>query len=227
MKKFLTRGWMAVIVILLAAVACNMPAATPQATFEYKNTPVQEVDVAATAGQMALTIAASAAPLPTSTPEATSVPPTATQCQPMVAANMDANVRTGPSTDYDVIGFIPTGGTARAAGQNDNKTWWYIEFTGGLGGHAWVSGSVTTGACIPAAMQIVAAPALPPTPTFIGVASGGCATPIGGGPTPVSCPTWVGPVLRLRNTPTTVPLHVPTKVRGPIQILIPSPTPVK
>jgi hypothetical protein len=226
MKKYFSRGGMAVMAIWLAAVTCNMPAATPQATFEFNKTPVQDFDVAATAGQMALTMAASAAPLPTSTPEATSVPPTATQCQPIVAANMNANVRTGPSTDYEVIGFIPTGGTAHAAGQNDNKTWWYIEFIGGLNGHAWVSGSVTTAACITTPLQIVAAPLLPPTPTFIGPASGGCATPIGGGPTPVGCPTWVSPSLRLRSSPT--PVSVPTKVRGgPILIGHPSPTPIQ
>ena len=88
----------------------------------------------------------------------------------MVSANTNANVRTGPDTVYDVIGYIPAGGTARIAGQNDNRTWWYIEFAAGAGGHAWVAGSVTTATCLPAVVQVVAAPALPPTPTFVAAA---------------------------------------------------------
>ena len=60
MKKYLSRVWMAVLAIWLAAVSCNMPAATPPATFEFNTTPVQDVDVAGTAAQMALTLAASA-----------------------------------------------------------------------------------------------------------------------------------------------------------------------
>jgi hypothetical protein len=79
----------------------------------------------------------------------------------MATANTDVNVRTGPSTAYDIIGYLPTGGTAPIAGRNDVNTWWYIDFAAGPGGHAWVAGSVTTATCLPSVVQVVAAPPLP------------------------------------------------------------------
>ncbi len=205
MRKYSSRVWVALLVTSLAVVRCNLPAAAPQTTSEFTATPVQDVDVAGTAAQLALTMAASAMPSPT----ATQVSPIATQCYPMVTANMNANVRTGPGTDdYDVIGYIPTGGTAPVAGQNDNKTWWYIEFAGGSGGHAWVAGSVTTAACLPAVVQVVAAPPLPPTATFIPLASDGSPTPVGKLQIQVRMPT-------------------PTKVWSPFRVRNPSPTTVQ
>jgi uncharacterized protein YraI len=163
MKKYAGRGWMFLLAVWLAAVTCNMPLAAPQAPVAVNTISAQQVDVAATAAQMALTMAA---PGSTTTATVTTAPPIATQCNPTVTANMDANVRVGPGTDYDIIGFLPASGTARIAGQNDGRTWWYIEFAAGTGGHAWVAGSVTTAACLPAVVQVVAAPPLPPTPTF-------------------------------------------------------------
>ena len=98
---------------------------------------------------------------------------TATPCFAMVTANLDVNVRAGPGTAYDIVGAIRNGGTARVNGQNDARTWWYIEFPSGSGRFAWVSGSVTTAFCIPDTLQFVAAPPLPtavpltPTPTLV------------------------------------------------------------
>lgn len=153
----------------LAVVTCNMPSVAPQATVEVNTAAAQDVDVAGTAAQMALTLAVSNALSATPTLTATGVPPTATPCYPIVTANMNANVRGGPSTDYEIVGYIPTSGTAPIVGQSDSRTWWYIEFAGGAGGHAWVAGSVTTAACLPAVVQVVAAPPLPPTATFTAV----------------------------------------------------------
>jgi hypothetical protein len=79
----------------------------------------------------------------------------------MVTSNTDVNVRVGPGTAYDIIGYLPTGGTAPIAGRNDASTWWYIEFAAGSGGHAWIAGSVTTASCLPDVVQVVAAPPLP------------------------------------------------------------------
>jgi uncharacterized protein YraI len=78
-----------------------------------------------------------------------------------VTANTVANIRSGPDTAYDVVGILPLGGVAKVAGRNDANTWWYIEFSGGAGGHAWIAGSVTTAVCLPQTVQIVAAPVLP------------------------------------------------------------------
>lgn len=155
MNKLWKRGLIAMLAIWLAAAACNLPSAEPQNT---AGTAPPTQDLTATAA--ALTAQFSITPSPTTE---VNVPaqPSATQCYPMVTANTDVNVRTGPSTAYDIIGYLPAGGTAPIAGRNDGNSWWYIDFAGG---HAWVAGSVTTATCLPAVVQVVAAPPLPTAP---------------------------------------------------------------
>jgi uncharacterized protein YraI len=151
MNKQTNRGLKAVLVVWLAAVTCNLPAnATPVETA----TPAGNQDAAGTSVALTLTAVSTAAQ--TAAPAAS-----ATTCYPMASANVDANIRSGPGTAYDIVGFLPIGGTAAVAGRNDANTWWYIEFAGGPGGHAWIAASVTTTACLPSVVQVVAAPALP------------------------------------------------------------------
>lgn len=96
---------------------------------------------------------------PTSTVAPTSSVPT--QCNPQVTASVNANVRSGPDTAYDVVGSLSLGQTATIVGRNDAYTWWYVAYPGISGGHAWIAGSVVTSACVPSVVQVVAAPALP------------------------------------------------------------------
>jgi uncharacterized protein YraI len=174
MKKVSNRGWKILMVIWLLVMACNLPIATPQSA----EPTLSAQDLAATAISIALTAQAGDTAVVTP-PEPTLVPtglpptllPTVTLCVAMITANMDVNVRNGPGTAYDAVGYIPTGGTTFVAGQNDARTWWYIEFPSGSGRYAWVAGSVTTAACISPTLQIVAAPPLPtsvpPTATIV------------------------------------------------------------
>jgi hypothetical protein len=168
MKKVSNRGWKIAMAIWLLVMACNLPSQNAS------QPTLLPQDIAATS--VVLTLAAregsagDVTPLPTS-PDATVTPvatftdiPTATvtPCYPMVTANADVNVRAGPGTVYDIIGALPLNSTARVTGQNDSRTWWYIEFPSGSGRYAWVAGSVTASSCIPDGLQYVAAP---PTPT--------------------------------------------------------------
>jgi hypothetical protein len=126
-------------------------------------------DIANTAVAGVFATQAAAAPLPIEVPTAQELPAPGiaanpTQCNPTVTAITVANVRGGPGTEYDVVGNLPVGGTARVAGRNDANTWWYIQFAGGFGGYAWIAGSVVSTACIPAVVPVVAAPALPTPP---------------------------------------------------------------
>jgi uncharacterized protein YraI len=148
-----------VLILGLAVITCNLPSGA-------QGPALSNDDLINTAAAKALTAQAGVAPGPTSIPAtAIVVQPTAapisTQCSPLVTANTDANVRTGPGTAYDVIGYLPAGATAPVAGKNDASTWWYIQFAGGYGGYAWVAMSVTTSSCIPPVLQVVAAPPLP------------------------------------------------------------------
>jgi hypothetical protein len=167
MSKRTKRVLPAVLILGLAVITCNLPSAA-------KGPVLSNDDLVNTAAVKALTVQAGAAPSPTGIITTVIVvqptaAPISTQCSPLVTANTDVNVRSGPGTAYDVIGYLPTGATALVAGRNDAQTWWYIQFAGGYGGYAWVAGSVTTPSCIPAVLQVVAAPplptAVPPTKT--------------------------------------------------------------
>ena len=176
MKSHLKRGWKIGGVVWILIIACNLPMVAAPGGSE----PTLSLqDMAATAVELTLAARAGGAvtdtplpPLPevtstlTSTPGATVTSTfTGTPCVPTTTANsVDVNVRSGPSTAYDIVGALPTGSSARVYGQNNSRTWWYIEFPGGSGRYAWVAGSVTTASCIPDNLQYVAAPPLP-TPT--------------------------------------------------------------
>ena len=158
------RVLIAVLAITFAVLSCNMPSGAD----------VQSMALTLTSVVSALTPVGMATLLPATLapPVGTPVPPTAaiipaTACSPIVTANMNANVRRGPSTEYDAVGYLPTGTSAPVAGRNEEDSWWYIVFAAGPGGHAWIAKSVTTAACLPAVVQVVAAPPLPPTATTV------------------------------------------------------------
>lgn len=149
-----------IVIMVWALGSCqNFPMAAqgPQLSGEdIANTAVAKVFAAQTA----------AAPVAVEVPAAEVLPAPAmavnpTQCNPTVTAITVANVRGGPGTEYGVVGNLPVGATARVAGRNDANTWWYIQFPGGFGGYAWISGTVVNTGCIPAVVPVVAAPVLP------------------------------------------------------------------
>lgn len=108
-------------------------------------------------------IAGSVTPTVTIAPTLTFTPTSSTPspCTPTVTSTVNANVRSGPGTAYDIVGFLALGQSANIVGRNDAYTWWYIAYPGVAGGHAWIAGSVVTSACVPAVVQVVAAPPLP------------------------------------------------------------------
>jgi len=174
MNERLNRRWTILLMALLATLACTIPVAAPATT----STPgLSAQDIAATAVAQTLTaLAPASSPLASQTPPEAgqptlTVPPpvqdtaTATPCLPNVFASTNVNVRFGPGPAYDIIGLLPGGSSALVFGRNSEGSWWYIEFPTGSGQFGWVAASVTTSACIPATLQIVAAPPLP-TPTF-------------------------------------------------------------
>lgn len=146
------------ILLLLVILACNMPSGNPPAS----ETPQES-------------------PTPTFTP----IEPTATEtpaqievtCAPSVATTTLANVRNGPGQVFNVIGNLPQGASANVAGRSQDGQWWYIEFPSGQGGYAWISVTITTPACIPSTLAIIAGPPTPvPTNTSI--------APVANSPTP-------------------------------------------
>lgn len=150
------------VVAVFVLASCNLP--LPGAAAEGTPTlSVEQVSGTSVALTMAFNLTAMAGSQ-TATPEPEPAEQ-ATACFPQATATVDANIRSGPSTAYGVVGLLPNGGSARIAGRNNENTWWYIEFPGGAGGYAWIAGSVTTASCLPEVVQVVAAPPLPVVPT--------------------------------------------------------------
>ncbi len=181
-----TKVLFSILVLFSLLASCNMPAGQITITQPTENQPVSfDANAMATAVELTAIarvtqLAGSAVPatpastvIPTATSTATSTPTTvapAGPCSPTVTATVIANVRSGPDTAYDIVGSLSLGQTATIVGRNDAYTWWYIDYPGVAGNHAWIAGSVVTASCIPAVVQVVAAPPLPATTTATQVA---------------------------------------------------------
>jgi hypothetical protein len=152
------RVFLSIMAICVAILSCNAP--TGQAVQDVVSGTLTSVALTSQAGGPTVEPATAA---PGATAEAS---PTA--CVPTVTANLNANIREGPSTIFNAIGALLLGQSATVAGQNDAKTWWYIDFAGGPGNHGWIAASTVTATCIPDSLAIVASP---PTPV---PASGTC-----------------------------------------------------
>ncbi len=170
-----TKVLLSVLVLFSLLASCNMPTGQapvtqPQAATQPPgNEPVSmDADAMATAVELTAVarvteIAGSVTPTSTAvpTPTFTATSSIPTSCNPLVTATVNANVRSGPDTAYDIVGSLTLGQTATIVGRNDAYTWWYIDYPGIAGNHAWIAGSVVTSACVPSVVQVVAAPPLP------------------------------------------------------------------
>jgi hypothetical protein len=170
------KNWMFLTIIFLLLSSCSLMAV--------KETPAVRGTEAPDAGAMGTAVepttmartteiagktSATATDTPTSISTETPAP-SPTPCAPLVTAKNITNVYSGPDTTQDVVGTLPEDGTANLTGRNDTNTWWYIEFSEGAGGHAWVSGAAVTPSCLPSVVQIIAvsATSLPKPRTSIG-----------------------------------------------------------
>ncbi|MCP4308115.1 MAG: SH3 domain-containing protein, partial [bacterium] len=122
-------------------------------------------------------------PSPTPTPTLTSVPPeptptdlptatpTPTALPPQAVSATTVNVRSGPGTNYPVIGSMSPATPLVVTGQNEEHTWWQVQQADGSTG--WVAASVveasgTDGSPIvqtPSPPHPTATP-IPPPPTL-------------------------------------------------------------
>ncbi len=185
-----TKILISTLILFSILTSCNMPMGQAPGTQPLANDPVS-FDANAMATAVELTAAARVTeiagsvvpatttvtntPIVTTTPTITltSAPVVSGPCSPTVTATVIANVRSGPGTDYDIVGSLSLGQTATIVGRNDAYTWWYIDYPGVAGNRAWIAGSVVTSACVPSVVQVVAAPPLPATPTEVVAVSDG------------------------------------------------------
>lgn len=100
-------------------------------------------------------------------PAAADVPtlsaPTAQPGSPTMTALVSLNVRTGPGTNYPVVGAFNAGQTATIIGKSQDGNWWKIQCPVGAGNECWAAArseySSSTGA------EGVLVAAAPPAPT--------------------------------------------------------------
>ena len=164
----------AALMVIISILACTMPSSGELSMAATALAATQTAQALAPPSAAADTAAAPASPGTATTAPPVAAPPTA--CSPMVTANLNANVREGDSTDYEITGFLATAQTAPLMGRNAADTWWYIAYGSG---HGWIAKSVVTASCLPAAVVVVVPPPLPPTPTLAPVAEEFAVTHIG------------------------------------------------
>ncbi len=131
------------------------------ALFSLLNEPAQTaaptVTAAATVGEVVFVPTTTPAPATATlepTTEPTEVPPTtdapaATTVAPasqVINIIQPANVRSGPGTNYPILGGINTGETAAVVGRDGTGTWFAVstDLPGATGGVGWVSNLVAT-----------------------------------------------------------------------------------
>ncbi|UCG24284.1 MAG: META domain-containing protein, partial [Chloroflexota bacterium] len=96
-----------------------------------------------------------------SPPEPEAGEPTATVISPV-----GANVRTGPGTQFPILGVAPLGTTGRVVGVSEDGLWWAVYVPGAPGNQGWVAGSTVEVENVEN-VPVIPAPAPPaqPTPT--------------------------------------------------------------
>lgn len=176
------------IVVALLAIAVPLYAQDAGLTLETLATKVEAmVELVATMSDRLASyeerlaiLEATATPTATATPSPTSPPtatPTPTSQSPTVTISRTMNVRSGPGTNYPVLGQASPGDQYPISGKNPAGGWWQIIYGGQ---YAWVYSPLVT-ATNPELVQV--APVIPtPPPTPIPTATPVPPTPV---PTPV------------------------------------------
>ena len=110
--------------------------------------------------------------LPTPTSTQSSPSPTAaltlvpSPTVPLISANTDLNIRSGPGMEYPILGLLPAEQVAEATGRSADGTWYQIMFAGVANGRGWLSARYVTAQNVDN-LPVVQAPPLPPTPTSV------------------------------------------------------------
>ena len=147
------RTLVAMIILLAAMLACNMPGAqgSTQAPDLAGTITAQAVVISQSNGTPAFADAPPVASEPTLTETPTLTPTvtlTATPSVPEVSVSSATNCRTGPGTEYDLLYTLQPGQVAQLVGKNTPNSYWIINFPGGTtcwlwGQYAAVSGNVS------------------------------------------------------------------------------------
>lgn len=62
---------------------------------------------------------------------------------PMIHSTVNTNCRSGPGSNYDVVGYLMIGDRVEVHGKNTNSTWWYIQKPDDHSKYCWVWNQTT------------------------------------------------------------------------------------
>ncbi|MCL4303048.1 MAG: FHA domain-containing protein [Anaerolineae bacterium] len=148
----------------------------------------------------------SAAETPTPPPTPDTPTPTV-PTNPSLTTKTDLNVRSGPGTQYDLLGLLPAGVTVEIVGRDEARQWWQVRFSPAADGIGWVAADPAFSTT--ANVDNVAVAQAPPTPT-------GTPTPTDTPVPPTSTPTVTN--IPAPPTPTDTPTLTPTATGQPTLI---------
>jgi hypothetical protein len=104
----------------------------------------------------------------------------------VTAKDTNVNLRSGPGTNYDVVGSLKKGESLKTIGRNSDSSWWQVS---NGNAPAWVFAGVVTITGADDEIAIVEAPPPPATPF----------------PTPTIVPTWTPIPVRVATIPSLSP----------------------
>lgn len=163
------RAYVALSVLLIAALACSMPGGS--APEETVTPEVVTIVVTATPDE--------SAPPPPEEPTSEASTSDTESDTASATLNQDLNVRSGPGTAYGIITSLAGGTTVEIIGKNSDGSWWLIALPGGNSG--WISAPYTTSSNT-GDIPVVSAPPPPPTASVsTGSGGGGGSGGSGGG----------------------------------------------
>jgi len=161
------KGWLVGTLLLFVLSGCNL------ASREASTPTVSSEQVLQTARAIAQATLEAASPTPTRAPptdtpgpptETFTPEPTGTPSTPLVTADYNANLRSGPGEEYEVLDFFLGGEQANVVGRYDDTpigTWWSIERIGeGRDGWIWSGAATLSGSDLGVPVLVP-----PPTPT--------------------------------------------------------------
>ena len=160
--KPVRRVFLAVLILVLAMLACNLPSNNTQSTNNSSAPTSQPVDLSFALTLAVETIQAATQQAQSGIPTPT-VPPPATA--PTVAVSSATNCRTGPGVDYDLIMTLQPGISAEIIGKYTPANYWIITYPGGGGNSCWLWGQYAAITGDTDGLPEMTPPAPPPTPT--------------------------------------------------------------
>ena len=198
LKKKLILFLSALFIITLTA--CNLPSGQSTTTPDLALTITAQALLLESGAQPSSSAQDTPIPAFTSTLEFTSTPAfTSTPSVPTATVSQNTNCRTGPGTQYGLIGGLLVGQSAEVVGKNSASNYWIIKTPGGSG-TCWLWGQYATVSGNVAALQEYAIPPTPtPSPTFTPSPT----------PTPTSTPNPPAAVTNLVAAKVCIPLVTP------------------